>query len=119
MEYSESQEMYLKAIYQISLEKNEVRKIDIAKELGLSKPSVTNAINRLISLDMVQIDETNGILLTATTRAYAEKLYVKYRTIFELLVANGVSKEHAKEAACKLEHALDDDIFNLIVTHTK
>ena len=119
MEYSESQEMYLKAIYQLSLATNKVRKIDIAKELGLSKSSVTNAISKLILTGMVKMDDNNNIVLTEQTLEHAKQLYTRYTTFYKLLVSQGISQDKAKDIACKLEHAVDDEVFELIAKKTK
>ena len=47
MKSNESQEMYLEVIYDIEQNNQVIRSVDIAKELGYSKPSINRAINRL------------------------------------------------------------------------
>ena len=115
MNGTESQEMYLKSIYTIWKRKGSVRKIDIAEELGLSKPSVTNAIDRLVSAGEVRIDERNNVCLTAVGKRHAERVMKRYSAFLEMFLIMSIPEEKAKEAACKIEHAIDDDVFDYII----
>ena len=47
MSLQESGEMYLETILLLSKKKNLVRAIDVAEEMGFSKPSVSRALTRL------------------------------------------------------------------------
>ncbi len=115
MSGTESQEMYLKAIYTIGQRKGAVRKIDIAEELGLSKPSVTNAIDRLITAGEVRTDERNNVFLTEVGQSHAKRIVKRYDAFLKMFTIMEIPQEKAREAACKLEHAIDDDIFDYIV----
>lgn len=119
MNGTESQEMYLKSIYTIGKRKGAVRKIDIAEELGLSKPSVTNAVDRLITAGEVRTDENNNVFLTEVGQKHAERIVKRYDVFLEMLTVMEIPEEKAKEAACKLEHAINDDIFDYIVDWMK
>ncbi|MCR4726047.1 MAG: metal-dependent transcriptional regulator [Clostridia bacterium] len=111
---TESQEMYLKSIYTIEQRKGVVRKIDIAEELGLSKPSVKGAVDRLIAAGEAETDERNNVFLTESGRKHAERIVKRYDAFLEMLTNMDIPREKAKDAACKLEHAIDDDIFDYI-----
>ena len=115
MNGTESQEMYLKAIYTIGKRKGAVRKIDIAEELGLSKPSVTNAVDRLIAAGEVRTDESNNVFLTDLGQKHAERILKRYNVFLKMLTIMEIPEDKAKEAACKLEHAIDDEVFDYIV----
>ena len=46
-----SKHLYLRTIYRLSQDRSRIRNVDIARELGYSKPSVTNAITLALSTD--------------------------------------------------------------------
>ena len=114
MKRTESQEMYLKAIYNIGKRKGNVHKIDIAAELGLSKPSVTEAMRRMERHGDVVVDENNVVLLTELGKDKAEKVLKRYAVIEELFRRMDMPQEKIDEVACKLEHAIDDETFYYI-----
>ena len=114
MSTTESQQMYLKTIHNIGKKKGTVRKIDIAEELNISKPSVTNGINRLIKDGLARTDANNSVFLTEEGRAKAEKIVKRYDAFVSMLRYMDMPDAEAKDAACKLEHAIDDNTFAYI-----
>lgn len=110
MSQTESHEMYLKAIFRIEERQGYVRNIDIAKELGISKPSVTNAVERLRKAGDVEIAD-NHVRLTAIGRERAERIVMRYNTLVEMLTYMDIPQDKAEGAACKMEHDLDDETF--------
>ena len=82
MAMQESGEMYLEAIYVLSLGMPNVRSIDVAEYLGYSKPSVSRAIGLLKKEGLVEMDSLGFLKLTAAgeaIRPIALKLPVKTR----------------------------------------
>ena len=61
---SASLEDYLKEIYLLNLEGQEVRITDIARSLGISKPSVNRAMNTLKELELLEHEHYGKITLT-------------------------------------------------------
>ena len=59
MKTNESMENYLETILILEQKNNYVRAIDIATELGFSKPSISNAIKKLRAAGYVTIEEKN------------------------------------------------------------
>ena len=53
MKLTNSQEEYIKTIYILSKTEKEIRVTDIAKRLGITKPSVNRAINNLKDLKLL------------------------------------------------------------------
>ncbi len=111
---NESKQMYLKTIWMLGKSGKKVRNIDIARTLGYSKPSVTNAVRKLISNGMVIADKNNGIILTDAGRTAAEKLISRYMVLNDFLISLGAGKETAEENACRLELLITDELFNII-----
>ena len=108
---TENKEMYLKTIYLLSKKKGNVRNIDIASELAISKPSVTEMLKRLVSDGDITINRDNIISLTTEGKERAEMIYNRYVTFVDLLTLMGIPEEKIHDAACKLEHGVTDEIF--------
>jgi Mn-dependent DtxR family transcriptional regulator len=109
-----SAEDYLETILLLSKKKGLVRSIDIAEELGYSKPSVSVAMKKLKADGMVIVDEYGYINLTGQGLKTASEVYDRHSVVFKLLVSIGVSEEVAEEDACKIEHILSDETFDAI-----
>ena len=64
----ESTEMYLETILLLSKRKPEVHSIDIASEMGFSKPSVSVAMKHMREDGLITMDDSNHIHLTEDGR---------------------------------------------------
>ena len=64
MKIQESAENYLETILMLEQSKGRVRSIDIAVELGFSKPSVSVAMKQLRENGYVEMTAGNFLLLT-------------------------------------------------------
>ncbi len=107
----ESPEMYLKAIYLVTKEKGYCRNIDVANQLGVSKPSVTVALGNLKKEDFLKIDDNGMIILTEKGQERAQMVYDKYCFWIETFEKFGLDPVTAESEACKVEHALSDEAF--------
>ena len=115
----ESGEMYLETILILGQRKNLVRAVDVATEMGLSKPSVSRALVRLKNDACIIVDENGHIAFTEKGRAIAEKIYERHQVLTEILMAIGVNREIAAKDACKMEHDISDETFNAMKRHLK
>lgn len=118
MNIRESAEDYLEMILMLSETKSEVRSVDIAAGLGVSKPSVSVAMKHLRENGYVHMDESNLITLTEEGMAIAHKVYNRHTTITRFLMQLGVDEATAKEDACKIEHDLSPATFEAIRRNT-
>ena len=111
MKIHESAENYLETI--LLLEKNNgfVRSIDIATELGFSKPSVSVAMKNLRENGYIETDTTGHIVLLSKGREVAEKMYERHMLITKWLVSIGVPEDIAADDACKVEHVISEETF--------
>jgi Mn-dependent DtxR family transcriptional regulator len=107
----ESAENYLEAIYKIKNEKGCVRSIDIANDLGVSKPSVSVAMKNFRSDGYVTVDENGYLDLTEKGEEIAKSVYERHLVIAKALMALGVSEETAYEDSCKIEHCISGESF--------
>ncbi len=109
--------MYLETILILSNRMEHVRSIDVVKEMGFSKPSVSRAMSVLKKGDYVSIDSDGFITLTDVGSALAHKIYERHDILTKALVLLGVDEETAAEDACKIEHDISDSTFDKIKAH--
>lgn len=119
MKIHESAENYLETILMIKNKKGAVRSIDIANELGFSKPSVSVAMKNLRENGYIDVDKNGYITLLEKGKAIAETIYERHTTLSKWLVSLGVDWETATEDACKIEHVISAESFEAIKKLTK
>lgn len=109
--YTTSREDYLKAILVLKKKLGMVRSIDVARYLGVSKPSVCRAIATLSDGKFLKMDEDHFLHLTESGREVASKTYERHCFFTNYLMSLGVDMVTAEEDACRLEHAISDKSF--------
>ena len=114
MNIRQSAEDYLDTILILHERKGSVRSIDIANEMGFSKPSVSVAMKNLRENGYIQVDESGHITLTQMGYDVADKIYERHKVVSEYFVLLGVDPETAAQDACKIEHILSNDSFQAI-----
>ena len=117
MNIYESAEDYLEAILVIQRRRGAVRSIDIANELGFSKPSVSVAMKKLRESGYIEMELDGHIRLLPAGAEIAERIYERHRTLTDFFVYLGVSEEVASADACKVEHDLSGETFEKIKEH--
>ena len=115
----ESGEMYLQTILVLSEKKANVRSIDIADYRNFSKPSVSRAVGKLKSENYINVDKDGYITLTKAGLEIANKIYERHQVLSKLLIDLGVSEQTAIDDACKIEHDISDETFNIIKKRIK
>ena len=114
MELHESGEMYLETILVLKNRLGLVRSIDIANEMGFSKPTISVAMKKFRQDGLVEMDESGFINLTEEGRDIAERIYERHQVISHILMALGVSEKNAVADACKIEHDISDETFAVL-----
>ncbi len=104
----------MKSILILDKRNGSVRSVDIAEEMGVSKPSVSNAMKRLREANMIYIGKGGRIIFTEEGRAFAEKVYSKHSLLSRVLRFMGVNKETADKEACLMEHAISDETYECL-----
>lgn len=107
----ESGENYLETIYMLKKKRGNVRSIDVATELSVTKPSVSVAMKKLREDGFITTDSEGGISLTEKGLVVAERMYERHSIIAKALIAIGVSEETAYEDSCKIEHHISEESF--------
>lgn len=101
---------YLELIYELSLDGKKARVSDIAKQLGVSKPSVNNAVVVLAKDGYVDYEKYADIKLTDKGRKTAEFICSKHQTIKQLFIeVLNIDEKIADTDACLIEHVISDE----------
>lgn len=111
----ESGEDYLETILVLHKRNDIVRSIDVAAELGFSKPSVSRAMGILKKEGYITMDEKGHILLTEKGQKVAGNIYERHNNIAKFFMEIlGVSEENALKDACRIEHDLSNETYGKI-----
>ena len=117
MKIQESAENYLETILVLKKKNGVVRSIDIANDLGVSKPSVSVAMKNLRNGEYIEMDKEGYITLLDKGREIAEKIYERHLFLSEWLEKLGVNPVVAASDACKIEHVISSESFAAIKKH--
>lgn len=117
MNLHESGEDYLEAVLKLREAKGQVRSIDVAGELGVTKPSVSVAMKKLREAGHIAMDESGLLSLTPQGEEVAQRIYERHRILTQLLMGLGVDEATAAQEACKIEHHISDDTFQKMKAH--
>lgn len=119
MKRQQSLEDYLESILIIKERVGEVRSIDIVRELNFSKPSVSVAMKNLRTKELITMDDSGYIELTAEGLKIANKVYERHTLLTDILIKIGVSEATAREDACLIEHDISNETFEKIKEYIK
>ena len=111
MKLHASGEDYLEAVLVLQKEKGMVRSVDVARHMGVSKPSVCHAVATLKEGGFLTMDGDFFLRLTDVGREVAEQIYEKHRFFTEMLTNAGVDPITAERDACRIEHVISESSF--------
>ena len=106
-----SGEDYLETILILHREMGMVRSVDVARHMGVSKPSVCHAVAVLQEGGFLIMDEDHFLHLTEPGRIIAEKIYERHRFFTDRLIEAGVDPKTAETDACRIEHVISEETF--------
>lgn len=110
---TESLEDYLEEIYLQVTHDQVPRVTTIAERLGVSKPSVNNALKELEKRGLIIHQKYGYVQLTEEGRRLSESVLQKHVLLKKLLVTVfRVSEETAEADACKIEHDVSEETFS-------
>lgn len=114
MNIHRSSEDYLEAMLMMKEKHGFIRSLDIAEQLGVTKPSVSYAVKRLREGGYITMDEDSLITLTDSGMEIAQSMYVRHKKLTDFLMRIGVDADIAREDACKIEHDISETSFDAI-----
>ena len=122
MEYvhlTPANEDYLEALVEIEETKGEfteppeLRSVDLANLLGVSKASVNKALQTLRDAGYIEQERYGRITITDVGRAYGRQIWSRHRILRDFLINDlGVEPEIANDEACEMEHTISQDTMD-------
>jgi DtxR family transcriptional regulator, Mn-dependent transcriptional regulator len=115
MKNSESSEMYLEVMYKLEERNGVIRSVDIAKELGYSKPSVSRAIGLLKTEEYILQEPYGKIVLSKKGRDKAKMIMERHNLLTEFLTkCLKLNANLAEQDACRIEHIVSIETMDAI-----
>ena len=119
VQLNESNENYLERMLMIQQERGQVRSVDVATAMGVSRASVSHATKLLRENNYITMGADGVIELLPAGLAIAEKMLDRHQRLARFLMALGVDEHTALEDACKMEHDLSEETYRAICRQVK
>ena len=115
---SSSLEEYLKTIYVLKKQGQDIKVTTIANRMNCTKPSVNKAIKNLKANEMLEYEAYGEIRLTNKGEALAKKVLEAYDIVYVFLTEIlEIPKEEAKEEAIRLKAVMNDNTLNMLTKY--
>jgi DtxR family Mn-dependent transcriptional regulator len=112
---TESLEMYLETIGLLRERTKLARVTDIARELGVSKPSVHAALHELENRGLIEHEHYGEVFLSPAGKTAASEIRRRHDLLTAFLRnVVGVGPETAERDACRIEHYLSKETMDRI-----
>jgi len=99
---------YLEEMYRCELSGHPISTKQLAEELCISMPSVSEMLLKLKEKDFLTYQIRGTIKLTKKGRKIGADIYHKHETIKKFFILLGLGERRAAEQACRLEHELSN-----------
>ena len=112
-------EDYLEAIYIADINKTQLKGAELARNLNISRASVSEALAKLVSKDLIKYESYGNIKLTSKGKSEAVRVFHKHNVLkefFEKILF--VDPEEAEEIGCKTEHIVSKQVLEKIRQYT-
>lgn len=115
---SRSLEEYLKCMYILKQQNDNIRVTDIAEKMNCTKPSVNKAINNLKENGLVNYESYGKIELTDAGEDLAKKIIETYDIVYLFLKdVLGLDEEEAESEAENIKSSINDNTINKLARY--
>lgn len=112
---SQEAEEYIEAIYKLQKSRGVAKTLELAEELQVVPGSITNTLSHLERHGLVERKPYRGVKLTKKGEKIAINVIRKHRLAERLLTdILEVEWSNVHETACRLEHALTEELLPLL-----
>ena len=119
-EITPTMEDYLEVIGQLGKKDEVVRVKNIARQLNVKMPSVTEALKTLVKDGLIRHEKYGYVELTQRGGRIAEEIYSRHQTLFKFLnQILGIDARAAEEDACKMEHTISSTARKKLIEFIK
>ncbi len=113
--FEESEEMYLKSLYELGRTQDPVPVTALAERLGITTVSASEMVRRLQARKLVRHKPYKGVRLTAEGDVRAKAIIRRHRLWERFLTDQlGMGWVEAHDAACHLEHAVNEEVTDAL-----
>ena len=117
---SASKQDYLETILDFTAESGQVRSIDIARTLGVSRASVNKSLGVLKESGLIEHEHYGDVKLTEKGLKAARQVRARHNTLkLFLMDVLGVDEETAENDACRMEHAISRETATKLEEYLK
>ncbi len=121
---TEIAEDYTEMIAELINENGEARVVDLAKNFGVTSPTVNSVIRRLVRDRLVrdgyvESKPYRSIFLTEKGKALAKYCKKRHDIVYNFLISIGVDIETAKMDAEGIEHHVSKETLNIFENYSK
>lgn len=110
--------MYLETILLLEKSHGHAHGVEIARELGVSKASVTKAMKKLQTRGFIYKESYGTITLTERGMELSSSIYKKHELIKRYLMHSlNLEESEAEENACRMEHIVTDSFIKAAKTY--
>ncbi len=113
-------EDYLEEIYIAHINDTPLKGAQLARKLNISRASVSEALSKLVSKDLIKYNSYEAITLTRKGLEDAQQIYAKHhilKNFFENVLE--ITPQEASENACKVEHIISQNILDKMTEFTE
>lgn len=114
IKYQESEEMYLETLLLLKEKTPCVHSIDVANKLNYSRASVSRGVRLLEKKGYIEISSNGRLDFTDSGLNKAREIYERHCVITKLLVSIGADEQIAEENACRIEHVISPQLFEVL-----
>ena len=113
-------EDYIEAIYIAHINDKPLKGAELARQLNISRASVSEALSKLVSKELINYNSYETISITEKGIKEAKKVYQKHNIIKDFFTnVLNIEKEEASENACKIEHIISQNILDKMKDFTE
>lgn len=114
---SASLEDYLEVIFHLEKSNRVARAKDIADQMNVQRASVTGALKALAGKGLINYSPYSYITLTSAGRSIAQDVIRRHNILKEFfIIALQLSPEDAEANACRIEHAINLNAVDRLVS---
>lgn len=116
---SASIEDYLERIGELTERHGSARMVDIARTLGVSRPSVTAMVKRLAEAGYLEYEKYRGLVLTARGHTVAARMRNRHATLKRFLALLGLDEQTQEDDIEGWEHCLSANTLERLARLTR
>ncbi|MBN2811767.1 MAG: metal-dependent transcriptional regulator [Spirochaetales bacterium] len=115
-----SKQDYLETILDFTAEAGQVRSIDIARALGVSRASVNKSLGFLKESGLIEHEHYGDVKLTEAGLRAARQVRARHNLLKLFLIdVLKVSPDTAEQDACRMEHAISRETVEKLEVYLK